>query len=128
MAPIAAPLQQGGRQPPQAFLSSYAPRLRSYGNALLAPVIPQTTALPQSRTTKRGTAIISYAEDGYDDDDFDSEGPRRPTGLRSLRREDTEVEREKAKERGQEIFAPVDVQPIWMGVHGQGQAGNVGFT
>ena len=57
--------------------------------------------------------MISYAEDGYDDDDFDSEGPRRPTGLRSLRKEDTEAEREKASERGKEVYAPVDVQPIW---------------
>lgn len=111
MAPVS--VFASTRNPPQAFLSSYAPRLRSYGNALLAPVIPQATAQPLSRTTKRGTAIISYAEDGYDDDDFDSEGPRRPTGLRSLRKEDTEAERDKAAERGKEVFAPVHVQPIW---------------
>ncbi|KIW06611.1 uncharacterized protein PV09_02325 [Verruconis gallopava] len=111
MAPVA--MLQSRANPPQAFLSSYAPRLRSYGNALLAPIIPQTSSLPMPRTTKRGTTAINYAEDGYDDDDFDSEGPRRPTGLRSLRREDTQAEAEKASERGREIFAPVDVQPIW---------------
>jgi chromatin structure-remodeling complex subunit SFH1 len=111
MAPVAT--LSGKVNPPQAFLSSYAPRLRSYGNALLAPVIPQTNTLPLQRTTKRGTAVISYAEDGYDDDDFDSEGPRRFTGLRSLRKEDTEAEREKASRLGLEVFAPVDVQPIW---------------
>jgi chromatin structure-remodeling complex subunit SFH1 len=33
--------------------------------------------------------------------------------LRSLRREDTEAEREKASQLGKEVFAPVDVQPIW---------------
>jgi chromatin structure-remodeling complex subunit SFH1 len=112
MAPVAAALQ-GHRNPPQAFLSSYAPRLRSYGNALLAPIIPAASTLPQGRTTKRGTAIISYAEDGYDDDFDDSEGPRRFTGLRSKRPEDTEAEQTKARERGKEVFAPVDVQPIW---------------
>lgn len=111
MAPVAT--LSGRPNRPQAFLSSYAPRLRSYGNALLAPVIPQTTAIPLPRTTKRGTTAINYAEDGFDDDDFDSEGPRRPTGLRSLRREDTEAEREKASQLGKEVFAPVDVQPIW---------------
>ncbi|TLD34884.1 Chromatin structure-remodeling complex subunit sfh1 [Venturia nashicola] len=99
---------------PQAFLSSYAPRIRSYGNSLLAPVIPQTTAVPQPRITKRGTTAINYAEDGYDDDFEDSEGPgRRPTGLRSLRREDTEQDKEKASQLGKEIHAPVEVQGIW---------------
>lgn len=98
---------------PQAFVSSYPPRLRSFGNALLQPVIPQATILPVGRTTKRGTISVNYAEDGFDEEDFDSEGPRRPTGLRSLRREDTEAEREKASRLGTEIHAPVDVQPIW---------------
>jgi chromatin structure-remodeling complex subunit SFH1 len=111
MAPVAT--LSNRTNPPQAFLSSYAPRLRSYGNALLAPVIPQTTTIPLPRTTKRGTTAINYAEDGYDDDDFDSENPRRPTGLRSLRREDTEAEREKASQLGREVFDPVYVQPIW---------------
>ena len=65
--------------PPQAFISSYAPRLRTYANSLLTPVIQPTTALaaPLSRTTKRGTTAINYAEDGYedyDDDDDDYDG------------------------------------------------------
>jgi chromatin structure-remodeling complex subunit SFH1 len=100
---------------PQAFLSSYAPRLRTYGNSLLAPVIPQTTAIPQPRTTKRGTTAINYAEDGYDDDFEDSEGPRRPTGLRSLRREevDTALGGGPASHLGKEVSSPVEVQGIW---------------
>src|SRR5436190_22456147 len=78
---------------PHAFVCSYPPRLRTFGNALIAPVIPQTQ-LPPARLTKRGTTAINYAEDGFDDDDFeDSEGPRRPTGLRSLRRDDSSIEK-----------------------------------
>jgi len=66
------------------------------------------------RTTKRGTTAINYDEDGYDDDDFDSsDGPRRATGLRSLRREDSRPDvREKENKLGQEIFSPVRVQGI----------------
>lgn len=103
------------RATPQAFISSYAPRLRSYANSLLTPVIPQTTvaAAPLSRTTKRGTIAINYAEDGYDDDDFDSEGPRRPTGLRSRREDPTHAADGAANKLGKEIFAPVEVQGIW---------------
>lgn len=103
--------------PPQAFISSYAPRLRTYANSLLTPVIQPTTAqnAPASRTTKRGTIAINYADDAYDDDDFeDSEGPRRPTGLRSLRREDPSQAKETAAEKlGKELSAPVEVQGIW---------------
>ncbi|KAI9814411.1 MAG: Chromatin structure remodeling complex protein sfh1 [Pycnora praestabilis] len=103
--------------PPQAFISSYAPRLRTYGNSLLTPVIQPTTAqtAPTSRTTKRGTIAINYAEDGYDDDDFeDGEGRRRPTGLRSLRREDPNDDKVHASEKpGKELTAPVEVQGIW---------------
>ncbi|KAI4135807.1 MAG: hypothetical protein LQ347_000353 [Umbilicaria vellea] len=103
--------------PPQAFISSYAPRLRTYANSLLTPVIQPTTAqnAPASRTTKRGTIAINYADDAYDDDDFeDSEGPRRPTGLRSLRREDPSQAKEAAAEKlGKGLIAPVDVQGIW---------------
>ncbi|KAL6915258.1 hypothetical protein FSST1_006753 [Fusarium sambucinum] len=79
------------RSKPQAFLSSYAPRLRAYNNSLLTPVLPSSApAGPVSRTTKRGTTIINYAEDGYDDLEDDSDDPRRrPTGLRSLRKEDS---------------------------------------
>jgi chromatin structure-remodeling complex subunit SFH1 len=100
---------------PQGFISSYSPRLRTYRNSLLAPVFPQANTVVPTRTTKRGTTAINYAEDGYDDDDFDdSEGPRRPTGLRSLRRDDSgsvpSLQHEKV---GKEIIAPIDVQGIW---------------
>ena len=104
--------------PPQAFISSFAPRLRQYGNAFITPVIQAQTAAPSGRTTKRGTAVINYADDGFDDDDFDdSEGPRRPTGLRSLRREDLEKREPQADKLGKEIHSPVEAQGIfrdWM--------------
>ena len=104
--------------PIRGYISSYAPRLRQYSNALLTPIIPPTQVGP-SRTTKRGTTAINYAEDGFDDEDFDeSDGPRRPTGLRSLRREDSSLDRVPLSEKvGKEIFAPVQVQGIfreWM--------------
>ncbi|KAK8193066.1 uncharacterized protein BKA78DRAFT_250299 [Phyllosticta capitalensis] len=103
--------------PPQAFISSYAPRIRLYANSLLQPVIAQSQQLPPVRTTKRGTTAINYAEDGYDDDDFDdSEGPRRrPTGLRSLRQQEDPVAKQgpDASQLGKELIAPVDVQGIW---------------
>ncbi|KAF2085104.1 SNF5-domain-containing protein [Saccharata proteae CBS 121410] len=102
---------------PQAFISSYAPRIRTYGNSLLTPVIPQTTQVPVPRTTKRGTTAINYAEDGYEDDDFDdSEGPRRrPTGLRSLRVDQLSQDQngQVVAQLGKELVAPVDVQGIW---------------
>ncbi|KAL6718110.1 Chromatin structure remodeling complex protein sfh1 [Lecanora helva] len=103
---------------PQAFISSYAPRLRTCGNSLLTPVIPQTTAqnAPSSRTTKRGTIAINYAENEYDDDDIfeDSEGPRRYTGLRSRREDPNQVKKEGITEKlGREIHSPVEVQGIW---------------
>ena len=105
----------GKTAPPQAFISSYAPRLRSYGNSLISPIVPPSNTLPAPRTTKRGTAVISYAEDGFDDDDFeDSEGPRRATGLRSLRREDTTLDKSaQIAALGRELVAPVEVQGIW---------------
>ena len=106
----------GKPAPPQAFISSYAPRLRSYGNSLLSPIVPPSNTLPAPRTTKRGTAIISYAEDGFDDDDFeDSEGPRRATGLRSLRRDDPSALDKSAQiaALGKEVVAPVEIQGIW---------------
>ena len=102
--------------PPQAFSSSYAPRLRAYLNSLLTPVIQPSTAqiAPSSRTTKRGTVVINYSEDLLNDDDFDeSDGPRRPTGLRS-RREDPNQGRETLGDRlSKELTAPVEVQGIW---------------
>ncbi|KZF26338.1 SNF5-domain-containing protein [Xylona heveae TC161] len=103
--------------PPHAFISSYAPRLRTYGNSLLTPVIQPSTGqgAPGARTTKRGTLAVNYAEDNFDDDDFeDSEGPRRPTGLRSLRREDSTQEKASLAEKlGTELTSPVELQGIW---------------
>ena len=111
--------------PPQAFISSYAPRLRLYSNSLITPVAQPTQAGGQgstsSRTTKRGTIAINYAEDGRDDEDFyESEaGPRqRPTGLRSLKRfEDIGSERGGAGGETskflRETTIPVNVQGIW---------------
>ena len=103
-------------QQPQAFISTYAPRLRQYGNSLLTPVIPQNVpTIPSARTTKRGTIAKNYAEDEFDDDDIfeDSEASRRHTGLRS-RREDPGQSKEAAIDKlGKEIDAPVEVQGIW---------------
>jgi chromatin structure-remodeling complex subunit SFH1 len=105
--------------PVRGYVTSYPPRLRQYGNALLAPAIAPTQAAPSSRTTKRGTVAVNYAEDGYDDEDLeDGEGPRRPTGLRSLKREESNTDKIPQPEKlGKEIDAPVDVQGIfrdWM--------------
>jgi chromatin structure-remodeling complex subunit SFH1 len=103
--------------PPQAFISSYPPRLRTYTNSLLTPVIQPLAAqaAPQSRTTKRGTTAINYAEDGYDDlDDDDDDNRRRPTGLRSIRRDETGQPKQDPSEKvGKEATAPVEVQGIW---------------
>lgn len=98
---------------PQAFVSSYAPRIRTFGNSLLTPVVPQTI-LPQVRTTKRGTTAINYAEEFDDDSIEDSDGPRRATGLRTAQqRQGPDPMAEKVKELGKELHAPVDVQGIW---------------
>lgn len=102
--------------PPQAFMSSYAPRLRHYANSLLTPVVPPPTAIPGARMTKRGTTAINYAEDGFDDDDFnESEGGRRFTGLRSKpqRTEQNQEQSGAGKEFGKPLAAPVEVQGIW---------------
>lgn len=114
-------------QPPQAFISSYAPRIRTYGNALLVPVAPTAPQLPTGRggRTARGTAAINYADDAYDEDDFeDDEGRRRPTGLRSLRREEqAATPTVQAPQVGREVDRPVNVQGIWrdwMGKSGKG--------
>jgi chromatin structure-remodeling complex subunit SFH1 len=58
---------------------------------------------------------VNYAEDGYDDDFEESDNPRRPTGLRSLRRDDSNnLERAtQVAQLGMEITAPVEVQGIW---------------
>ncbi|KAI1386533.1 SNF5-domain-containing protein [Hypoxylon trugodes] len=100
---------------PQAATSSYAPRLRVYNNSLLTPVIHSTAPTNLvSRTTKRGTTVINYAEDGYDyDDDEDDDSRRRPTGLRSLRREDSASRVDPSDKFGKETNAPVQLQGIW---------------
>jgi hypothetical protein len=99
--------------PAQGFISSYAPRLRQYSNAFLTPVLQTQTIAPASRLTKRGTTIINYADDAYDDDDFDSEDTRRATGLRSLRREDLEKREAHHDRLGQEIYEPVNIQGVY---------------
>jgi len=101
-------------QPAQAFQSSYAPRIRQYTNSLAAPVLV-TQAIPAGRTTKRGTTVINYADDAYDDDDFDdSEGPgRRPTGLRSIRRDDLERKEPQPDKLGKELYEPTEVQSMF---------------
>ncbi|KAI1008012.1 hypothetical protein K3495_g223 [Podosphaera aphanis] len=103
--------------PPQSFISTYAPRLRTYANALLTPVIQPVTAVtaPVSRTTKRGTTAINYAEDGYDDyEDEDEDNRRRPTGLRSIRKDESgQPKLDQADKFGKEAIAPVEVQGIW---------------
>ena len=106
------------KNPPQSFISSYAPRLRTYANPLLTPVIqPATTiAAPLSRTTKRGTTAINYAEDGFEDYDDDDEegGRRRPTGLRSIRRDESgQAKQDPGEKVGKEATAPVEVQGVW---------------
>ena len=108
---------------PQSFVSSYAPRLRTYGNSLLTPVVPPTTtAAPGGRTTKRGTTAINYAENDFEDDDiFEDNEPRRATGLRS-RREDPNTAKEAASNRlGKELYRPVEVQGIWREWIGKGR-------
>ncbi|GAB7361162.1 hypothetical protein MBLNU230_g1195t1 [Neophaeotheca triangularis] len=101
---------------PQAFVSSYAPRIRTFGNSLLTPVQPQNV-VPPTRTTKRGTTAINYAEEFDDDSIEDSDNARRrPTGLRSTqqgRDVDPNADKIGQRELGKEVFAPVDVQGIW---------------
>lgn len=100
---------------PQAFVSSYAPRLRTYVNSLMTPVLPSTaTSGPISRTTKRGTTVINYAEENFDYDDDDSDDVRRrPTGLRSLRRDETTARADPSERVNKETSEPVDVPGIW---------------
>lgn len=103
------------RTMPQASTSSYAPRLRTYNNSLLTPVThtsgPSNTL---TRTTKRGTTVINYAEDGYDDlDDDDDDTRRRPTGLRSLRRDDSTIRLDAGDKVGKDTTEPVHLQGIW---------------
>ncbi|KAI1302531.1 hypothetical protein F5Y03DRAFT_210923 [Xylaria venustula] len=103
-----------GRSLPQALSSSYAPRLRTYNNSLLTPVLQSSAPGPVARTTKRGTTVINYAEDGYDyDDDDDDDNRRRPTGLRSLRREDSASRADAGDKVGKDTVVPVHLQGIW---------------
>jgi chromatin structure-remodeling complex subunit SFH1 len=100
----------------QSSYSSYAPRLRTYNNALLAPVLASAVPVnPLGRTTKRGTQVINYAEDGFEDYELeeDSDSRRRPTGLRSLRREDSATKVDPGEKAGKETSEPVEVQGIW---------------
>lgn len=100
--------------PAQSFVTSYPPRIRQYANTLLQPVLQAQNVGPGGRTTKRGTTIINYADDAYDDDEFeDSEGPRRAAGLRALRREDSEKKEPQHEKVGRELHDPVDIQPIY---------------
>lgn len=115
------------KAPPQAFISSYAPRLRTYANSVLTPVIQPTATLatPSARTTKRGTTAINYAEDGFEDyDEDDDEGRRRPTGLRSLRREESiQAKQDVSDKYGKEATAPVEVQGVWREWMGKSRSG-----
>lgn len=86
---------------------------------MLTPVITPVQAGPPPRTTKRGTTAINYAEDMFEDEDFDdSDVPRRPTGLRSLRREESIADKVPLAEKlGKETHEPVEVQGVfreWM--------------
>ena len=108
------------RAPPQAFSSTVAPRLRTFANSILSPSGPTSTAqnVPGTRTTKRGTTAINYAEDGYDDDDLDdADGGlpgRRFTGLRSLRREAQSQDKLSSTDRmAKDLTQPAEVQGIW---------------
>lgn len=106
-------MSQVAAQPAQAMQTSYAPRLRQYSNSLAQPILV-TQAIPLGRTTKRGTTVINYADDAYDDDDFDdSETSRRPTGLRSIRREELEKKEPVHDKVGKEINQPTEVQPTF---------------
>lgn len=107
----------GSAADPQAFISSYAPRLRAYANPLFTPVIQPATALaaPLARTTKRGTTAINYAEDGFDEyEEEDDDNRRRPTGLRSLRKEDMSISKQDIADKvGKIASSPVKVSGIW---------------
>lgn len=99
---------------PQAFVSSYAPRIRTYANSLLTAAVQPANVVAPLRTTKRGTTAVNYSEDLESDTIDDSDAPRRPTGLRSLRHNDSQAAQvPQLREVGRELDAPVDVQGIW---------------
>lgn len=112
------------REEPQAFFSTYAPRLRAYNNSLLTPILASSQPTgPISRTTKRGTTIINYAEDGYDIEESDSDDRRRPGGLRSLRREDSQNKIDHGDRANKDTSEPVEMPGIfrdWMTKSKQG--------
>lgn len=97
---------------PQAFVSSYAPRLRLHANSLLTPVQAANPAQPV-RATKRGNAAVNYSEDHFDFESLDSDAPRRATGLRSRRQEEQRDDKAAGNQQGEELYEPVDVQAIW---------------
>lgn len=104
------------RSQAQAMTSSYGARLRTYNNTLITPVLPTATpANPLVRTTKRGTTAFNYAEDGYDDfeEDEDEGRRRRPTGLRSLRQEDSAAKVDPSEKVGKDAVQPVEMQGIY---------------
>lgn len=112
---------------PQAFTSSYATRLREYSNPLLASIFQPAAAqiVSTSRTTKRGTTSINYAEDEHEDDDIEyGDGLRRPTGLRSVRRQsfgpDRAYNQDKQRERPDK---PVETLGIWRDWIGKSKLG-----
>ncbi|KAI1109824.1 hypothetical protein F5Y14DRAFT_431218 [Nemania sp. NC0429] len=105
-----------GRSLPQALASSYAPRLRTYNNSLLTPVLPSAAPGPVARTTKRGTTVINYAEDGYDyDDDEDDVDPRRRAAAQrsNPRRDDSASRPDQGDRVGKDAHAPVHVPGVW---------------
>lgn len=115
------------REEPQAFFSSYAPRLREYQNSLLTPVFPSSQpAGPHGRTTKRGTTIINYAEDGYDIEVSDTEDRRRHTGLRSLRRDDSSAKLDVSDKVNKESSEPVHVPAIYRDYMNKSRQGLLG--
>lgn len=58
--------------------------------------------------------MINYAEDGYDDyDDDDDDNRRRPSGLRSLRREDSANKADLTERVNKDTTTPVAVPGIW---------------
>lgn len=97
-------------------MSEFAPRLRSHLNSLLTPVIlPAAQDLQlQGRKTKRGTQVVSYAEDNLAGDEYeDSDGPRKLTGLRTRREESTTNREDVLEKLTTELVEPVAVQGIW---------------
>ncbi|THZ21167.1 SNF5-domain-containing protein [Aureobasidium pullulans] len=99
---------------PQAFVSSFAPRVRTYQNSLLTPALQPQNAIAPLRTTKRGTTAINYSEDLETDSLVeDSDAPRRPTGLRSLRQNESQTTVTTGAVQSTELTNPVDVQGIW---------------